>query len=250
MTEITLDAMIRRLSRVTEEIFHEEGEIEMCWLVDIPGEGQKLIASPVVVPPGVSAHEIKTRIDDAMRELFERLRVTRYACACECWIGSGDTGDEKWIDEHGSLANCPGGREAICIHAEDRNQIRMALRTIIRPDHGKPYLSKLEIDPADGMSGRFVGLLSGPRLKSTSELPDDEGTVYFTAVPDAPFQILGRRADSGELYIGSIMHPPKGKTMEDMLKDLRDAPAALEILTGPEAQKLIAAVAKSRTVMQ
>jgi hypothetical protein len=160
MTDATLDAMVRRLSRVTEEIFHEEGEIDTCWLVDIPGEGQKLIASPVVVPPGVSPGEVKDHLAYAMRGLFERLNVTRYAHASECWIGSGDAGDtQEWIAEHGSLANYPGRREAIVINAEDGHELLLAMRTIIRPEHGKSYLTKLEIDRAGGMIGRFTGLL-------------------------------------------------------------------------------------------
>ena len=160
MTNVTLDAMMRRLSRVTEEIFQEVGEIETCWLVDIPGEGQKLIASPIIVPPGVSPGKMKNYVACAMRELFERLHVTRYAHAAECWIGSEDAGDtQEWIDEHGSLANYPGRREAIVINAEDGDQILFALRTIIRPANGKPYLTKLEIERADDMVGRFTGLL-------------------------------------------------------------------------------------------
>jgi hypothetical protein len=160
MTNVTLDAMVRRLSRVTEEIFHEEGAIDSCWLVDIPGEGQKLIASPVVVPPGVSPGVVKNHIAYAMRELFERLSVTRYAHAAECWIGSGDAGDtEEWIAEHGSLANYPGRREAIAINAEDGDQILFAQRTIIRPANGEPYLTKLEIERVDALVGRFSGLL-------------------------------------------------------------------------------------------
>ena len=85
------------------------------------------------------------------------------------------------------------------------------MRTIIRPANGKPYLTKLEIDRDHNSIGRFTGLLSGPRPKPTSELPHDEGTVYVTAVPDAPFQILGRRANNGEFYVGHICDRVKAK---------------------------------------
>jgi hypothetical protein len=70
---VSLEAMVRRLSRIAEEIFHEESEIDTCWLVDISGEGQKLIASPIIVPPGVPPGEMKKFLTDAMREMFERL---------------------------------------------------------------------------------------------------------------------------------------------------------------------------------
>ena len=131
MSNVTLDAMVRRMSRVTEEIFHENGEIETCWLVDIPGEGQKLIASPVVVPPGVPPGEVKEHLADFMRDLFERLSVTRYVHAAECWIGAEDAEDtQEWIAEHGSLRDYPGRREAIVINAEDGHEVLFALRLV------------------------------------------------------------------------------------------------------------------------
>jgi hypothetical protein len=32
MEQVTLEAMMRRLSRVAERMFDERGEVEMCWL--------------------------------------------------------------------------------------------------------------------------------------------------------------------------------------------------------------------------
>jgi hypothetical protein len=258
---VTLEAMVRRMSRVAEEMFDETGFVDSCWLVDIPGEGQKLIVSPLVVPPGMRPGKAKTMLADAMRELFEQLGVTRYVYAAEAWVGGGKIGTkqkdeaDKWIAEHGSLANYPGRRECIAINADDGEQVLCAMRTIVRPANGKPYLTKLEIEQSPMQVGRFIGLLSGPRLKETSELPDDEGTVYMTAVADAPFQIFGRRARNGELYVGATFTPDEGHNAHEcVLKGAEQCRAEtgveIEVVTGLEAEKLIAAVVKAKARVQ
>src|SRR5215470_11539127 len=43
-------------------------------------------------------------------------------------------------------------------------------------------------------------LLDQTRPRSSGELPDNEGTAFATNVPDAPFQIVGRRGPTGELF--------------------------------------------------
>jgi hypothetical protein len=255
MEQVTLEAMMRRLSRVAERMFDERGEVEMCWAVDIPGKGQALIISPVVVGPDEKPGKAKQSLADFMREKFAELHVTRYAYACECWSAPTTEDSDKWVAEHGSLQHYPGRREMISVYAEDGHRNLFAIRDIIRPAIGKPYLTKLEINPANDMvENRWSGLLL-PKVKSSSELPDDEGTVFITAVPDAPFQILGRRANNGELYVGSIGHPRKGSSpIQDILKDkdkLKELESVgAEILTGPEAEKLIAAVKKTLPVLQ
>jgi hypothetical protein len=75
------------------------------------------------------------------------------------------------------------------------------------------------------------------RIRSSSELPDDEGRVFVTLVPDAPFQVMGRRANSGELFVRAMV--PKGRITTE---NLRDAPVRVEVITGQEAEDLIAAV--------
>lgn len=160
MTDVTLEAMMRRLARTTEDMFNDCGEIDSCWLVDIPGEGQKLIVTPISIPPGITPGEYKQRLHDGLRNMFEQMGVTRYVCAQECWIAGMDDGSKEWAAEHGSLANFPGRQEAITIHAEDGERFLFAVRTIVRPAQGKPYLTKLEIEqPPSRPDGRFTGLL-------------------------------------------------------------------------------------------
>jgi hypothetical protein len=80
------------------------------------------------------------------------------------------------------------------------------------------------------------GLLYCPRPRSSDELPDDEGTVFVTNVPDAPFQIVGRRGSTGELFVGSLMHLRGGTTMSP--DKLATAPVKPEVVDGEEGRKL------------
>jgi hypothetical protein len=42
-------------------------------------------------------------------------------------------------------------------------------------------------------------------IRYTSELPEEVGTVFVTNVPGAPFQVLGRRGPTRELFVGSLV---------------------------------------------
>jgi hypothetical protein len=41
-------------------------------------------------------------------------------------------------------------------------------------------------------------------MKSTDDLPEDEGTMFIAWSPNANFAVSGRRGRDGELYVGSI----------------------------------------------
>ena len=124
---------------------------------------------------------------------------------------------------------------------------------------GKPYLGKLgEICRPDHIAGRFLGLLPSaahaqaakevspasdalPRIRRSSELPDDVGRVFVTNVPGAPIQVMGRRDPAnGELCLGSVMQP-------DQSDIAAWTPDWVEIVTGPEAERLILAVHQACT---
>ena len=79
------------------------------------------------------------------------------------------------------------------------------------------------------------------KLKRSSQLPDDEGFVFVTWVPDAPFQIVGRRALDGELCVGHILLPKEGGDWRGLL-DV----GGVEIITGLEAENLIQALIVER----
>jgi hypothetical protein len=79
------------------------------------------------------------------------------------------------------------------------------------------------------------------RVRTTSELGDDEGTVFVTNVAGAPFQVLGRRGPSGKLFVGRVFIPTT--PVEQTLQKCEDGTGLkIEIVTGPEAERLIAGV--------
>jgi hypothetical protein len=165
MTKVApLAAMIRRASKMAEQMFDRRGEIEMFWLMENAAGEQQNICTPIITPDGVSVGEYKDGVHEVVRDFFREHGIVRYVQASECWVA-----------------------EAI------------------------------------------------PR---SCDLPDDEGTVFVTAVPGAPFQISGRRAPTGKLHVGKLWQATEQQT-EDGAATL---PCWLERVTGPEAQQLIADV--------
>jgi hypothetical protein len=152
-----------------------------------------------------------------------------------------------------TLKDHPDRREVVQLEAADGYELIWALRDIIRPSHGKPYLGKMSaIERPEGIAGRFLDLLprkgyaetgqreppSLPRIRSSSELADDVGRVFVTAVLDAPFQLTGRRDPANsELCVGGIVGVPK-----DAPWPPPDQPSWIEVVTGPEAERLILSV--------
>jgi hypothetical protein len=76
-----------------------------------------------------------------------------------------DESVNEWRKTHGSLEHYPGRIELLMFTAEDGHQKLCGMQRIERPERGKPYLSKLEIEPMGPMStGRFQNLLSPPAV--------------------------------------------------------------------------------------
>ncbi len=76
-------------------------------------------------------------------------------------------------------------------------------------------------------------------IRISSDLPDDEGRVFVTAVHGAPFQVLGRRGRDGHLYVADLMVAgPSASSLEKTAAGSRKLGA--EIVTGKEAEDLIA----------
>ena len=74
-------------------------------------------------------------------------------------------------------------------------------------------------------------------LRFSSELPDDEGTVFVAYLPGVAFIVTGPRDErTGELCVGHIGYPPPGMNVVEVLANA--APGS-EKVTGPEAARLI-----------
>jgi hypothetical protein len=261
-----LAALLRRMSRMAEQDFARHGELDPIWLVETAAGEQHTFISPIVAPNALAAANYKDLLAEKAREMFRDLDVVRYARAMECWAApytESDMTDEQvglhYAALSYTLANHPARREMVLIQAEDETELLQAHREIVRPAPGRAYLGKLsDIERPTKMHGRLVGLLSSsahaqaakeaspasdllPRIRSSSELPDDVGRVFVTNVPDAPLQILGRRDPAtGDLCFGSALWPLPGATaLEPALAKLS---FDVEIVIGPEAERLILAV--------
>ena len=157
--QITLAAMVRRISRIAEQMFSEEGGMPMIWLVDMPDEGMQMIATP---HDGSVAQ--KDLIAAGLRKLFAEQRVTRYAMAAEAWTAMvKDHDDEslkRHVSEHRSIENFPARGEAVVVWAEDDREMMSGFREIVRSEGRKPYLTKLEVErQSRSYDNRFAHLL-------------------------------------------------------------------------------------------
>jgi hypothetical protein len=156
--DIPLNAFVRRIAREAEKNFDRHGEIPMVWFFDIPGEGLCVMITPV--DPNT-----RNQLADRMRSLFWEKRVTRYAMVAEAWAAT----TPGWT---GPAVNDPQRVESVVIYAEDAREAISAKGDIIRPEHGKPYLTKLDV--YHGASrGRFANLLAPTKGGPAPRMPDE-----------------------------------------------------------------------------
>lgn len=230
--KVPLEAMLRRASRMAEQMFAAQGNVDTFWLVEAAGGEQRTLVTPMAPPPGCDPAQFKRELIDKVREYFATYEVVRYASALEGWIRRDP--DRPAVD-----ASTAAG-ELVVINADDGERHLRATREIIRPENGKPYLAALsKIEAAEG-GGRMD--VFAPR--SSSDLPDDEGTVFVTNVPGAPFQVLGRRGKTRELFVGGTFEPDG-----DFKEKISEAHEhGFEVVTGPEAERLIRGVQRYHPV--
>jgi hypothetical protein len=104
-----------------------------------------------------------------MRAIAAELELVRCAYVDEAWTATlrTDTPERDLLAKTQiAIMNRigvkvhPDRREAVIIGAEDYiTGMMMGIRYILRPEHGKPSLSPLTIEPFNKSEGRFVGLL-------------------------------------------------------------------------------------------
>src|SRR6516165_4672319 len=94
MTTIPLDAMVRRASRMAEQMFDEEGAVDMFWLIDTPA-GIISVLSPVFAENPTQGRQVKGEINEAMREFLREHDATRFVRVAEAWV----TEHAPWTDE-------------------------------------------------------------------------------------------------------------------------------------------------------
>jgi hypothetical protein len=85
---IPLEAMVRDASRMAEQMFDEDGAIDMFWLIDTPA-GIIGALSPVIAETSTEASQRKDAIVEAMRDLLREHDATRYVRVAEAWTVDG-----------------------------------------------------------------------------------------------------------------------------------------------------------------
>jgi hypothetical protein len=84
MTEkVSLEAMLRRASRMAEEMFAAQGNVDTFWLVEAAGGERRTLVTPMASPPGCDPAQFKRELIDKVREYFAQHGVERYALAFE-----------------------------------------------------------------------------------------------------------------------------------------------------------------------
>src|SRR5262245_41278258 len=101
--KVPLDALLRRASRMAEQMFDKTGEVDMLWLVDTPDDGISVIVSPIVGRDAAEGTKSKDNVADAMREFFREHRVTRYARAMEAWTAIPVRSSADLPDDEGTV---------------------------------------------------------------------------------------------------------------------------------------------------
>jgi hypothetical protein len=87
----------------------------------------------------------------------------------------------------------------------------------------------------------------GSSMKSSDDLPDDEGTMFIAWSPNANFAVSGRRGRDGELYVGSIYRDASMSTLKGVkhsIEQIKSTGVDVELVTGAEADKLFTEMAQ------
>ena len=95
---------------------------------------------------------------DMLRRVFREHHVKRFAFIVEAWLATLKT--KREVDEGPRPSEHPDRREVLMVTAEDRDGSQiMGVYYILRPEHGPPKLSPLDVQTYDKTAGRMVGLL-------------------------------------------------------------------------------------------
>ena len=131
----------------------DDHEVLPMWHAVFGNNEHALIATPW------SNDEEKQITVNGLRKMFAAKQVKRYAFIVEAWIAQVTTMRE--VRDGPRPSQHPDRREVLMITAEDRDGSQIIGQYyILRPEHGPPKLSPLEVQPYDSTTGRMIGLLT------------------------------------------------------------------------------------------
>lgn len=130
-------------------VFIDKGEIHPMWIAECEDGSILPIGAPMTD---------KDLLVGVLRKLFREQKVVRYCSMIEAWMLTAPELPES-VKRGASLASHPDRTEAIWISAEDKDTQLSGYMPILRPEHGKPTLGKLELFDEGKVEGRFTKLL-------------------------------------------------------------------------------------------
>jgi hypothetical protein len=141
------------------KIFNESDDHEVLpmWHAVFGNGEHALIATPW------ENEKEKRIVVSQLRKMFAAKQVKRFAFIVEAWTVTMQTEEDVNGVKDGSLrpSEHPDRREVLIIHAEDRDgESIIGQYYILRPEHGPPKLSPLEVMPYTCTKGRMMGLLT------------------------------------------------------------------------------------------
>ena len=166
MTTVRYSKQLRELFNIAAKnaakmfLESDDHEVLPMWHAVFGNNEHALIATPW------SNQEEKEAVVKGLRKMFAAKQVKRYAFIVEAWIaqvGPSDLDEGVTRGEYKGPppSQHPDRREVLMITAEDRDGSQIIGQYfILRPEHGPPKLSPLEVQPYDQTTGRMVGLLT------------------------------------------------------------------------------------------
>jgi hypothetical protein len=198
-------------------------------LLDGSGKLFEIVAFPD------SAKEDKDVVAAFIRREIQRRRIVRYAIAFEGW---------RSPDGHWPPSEDFDREEVVGVLVEDRAGENLVTFAKVAGSDEKRHLGEFgEWRTAPGF-GRFVRMFEvmPARVRPSSELPDDVGTVFVAMSTAYSVVVLGRRGPTGELFVGRVSRPEDDLTLMQLADRVRRELPWVELVTGPEADQLLARV--------
>jgi hypothetical protein len=155
---MTLDQIFDHGAAAAQELFDQQGAVQPMWIAQTKDGG----ILPIIISN--MERESKDAVIDELKRMFREHDVVRYVSILEAWALSIKTKDAlpDSVRLGAPISQHPDRREIIALVAEDKSEgVLSGHFFILRPEHGKPKLSKLERMPKNSpQEGRFSGLLA------------------------------------------------------------------------------------------
>ena len=151
---MTLEQLFEHARDRAADMFNHCGEVLPMWHAVTSNDEHLIIATPWSGP------DEKQQTVESLRAMFEEKHVKQLAFVCEAWVLQLPADTDIDTDNLPVPSEHPDRREVLRINVEDnKGNVISGSYYILRPEHGKPKLSKFNLDKYDALTGRMTGLL-------------------------------------------------------------------------------------------